>query len=71
MLEAIELCERIAGKRLSWTLAEQNRVGDHRWWISDLRPFERDFPGWKATRGLEQILREVHDENAERWLAGG
>lgn len=69
MLEAIELCEQIAGTRLDWTLGEQPRVGDHRWWISDVRPFADDFPGWSLTRGLEQILREVHDANAERWLA--
>ncbi len=69
MLEAIELCERIAGRELHWTLSEQNRVGDHRWWISDVRPFARDFPGWAPTRDLEQILREVHEQNADRWLA--
>jgi CDP-paratose 2-epimerase len=70
MLEAIELCQRIAGRELNWTLSEQNRIGDHRWWISDLRPFAQDFPGWKLTHDLEGILRELHDENAERWLAG-
>lgn len=70
MLEAIELSEQIAGKPLDWTLSEHNRIGDHRWWISDLRPFTSDFPGWKPTRGLEQILREVYEQNAERWLAG-
>jgi CDP-paratose 2-epimerase len=70
MLEAIELCQRVAGRELNWTLSEQNRIGDHRWWISDVRPFESDFPGWALTRDLESILRELHDENAERWLAG-
>jgi CDP-paratose 2-epimerase len=71
MLEAIELCQQIAGRELDWTLSEQNRIGDHRWWISDLRPFQQDFPGWALTRDLEQILREVHEQNAERWLGGG
>jgi CDP-paratose 2-epimerase len=71
MLEAIDLCQRISGRELDWTLAAEPRVGDHRWWISDLRPFEQDYPGWALTRSLEQILREVHDRNAERWLAGG
>jgi CDP-paratose 2-epimerase len=70
MLEAIELCQRVAGRELNWTLGEQNRIGDHRWWISDVRPFERDFPGWALTRDLESILRELHEQNAERWLAG-
>jgi CDP-paratose 2-epimerase len=70
MLEAIELCQQIAERELDWRLSEQNRRGDHRWWISDLRPFASDYPGWGLTRGLEDILREVHDQNAERWLAG-
>jgi CDP-paratose 2-epimerase len=69
MLEAIELCQQIAGRELRWTLSDENRVGDHRWWISDLRPFAADYPGWKLTRGLQDILRELHDSNAERWLS--
>jgi CDP-paratose 2-epimerase len=69
MLEAIDLCQRIAGRELAWTLSEENRIGDHRWWVSDLRPFESDHPGWALTHSLEDILREVHEENAERWLA--
>jgi CDP-paratose 2-epimerase len=71
MLEAIELCQQIAGRELDWTLSAEHRLGDHRWWISDLRPFVGDYPGWSPTRGLEDILREIHDQNAERWLAGG
>jgi CDP-paratose 2-epimerase len=71
MLEAIELCQQIAGRELDWTLSAEHRLGDHRWWISDLRPFVGDYPGWSLTRGLEDILREIHDQNAERWLAAG
>ena len=70
MLEAIDLCQRISGRELDWTLSEQPRLGDHRWWISDLRPFASDYPGWTLTHGLQDILREIHDQNAERWLAG-
>jgi CDP-paratose 2-epimerase len=69
MLEAIELCQQIAGRELQWTLSDQNRLGDHRWWIGDLSPFVAEYPGWKLTRSLEDIVRELHDENAERWLA--
>ena len=71
MLEAIDLCERIAERELHWTLDEHPRIGDHRWWISDLRPFTHDYPDWTLTRGLDDILREVHEANAERWLAEG
>jgi CDP-paratose 2-epimerase len=69
MREAIELCEKIAGCQLSWQLAEQNRIGDHRWWISDLDPFRRDYPEWDLTYDVEAVLREIHEHNAERWLA--
>jgi CDP-paratose 2-epimerase len=71
MLEAIELCQEIAGRELQHSFEEQPRIGDHRWWISDLRPFIADHPDWRVTHGLDQILKEVHDSNAERWLAGG
>jgi CDP-paratose 2-epimerase len=69
MIEAIELCESIAGRELRWELSGQNRIGDHRWWISDLDPFRRDYPDWDITYDVEAVLREIHDQNAELWLA--
>jgi CDP-paratose 2-epimerase len=67
MLEAIRLSEKIAGRELDWTLSDEARVGDHRWWISDLGEFARDYPGWQIQYGVEEILREIHDETIERW----
>jgi CDP-paratose 2-epimerase len=67
MLEAIALCEQIAGRRLDWTLSDEARVGDHRWWISDLEAFEDDYPDWGIEHDVESILREIHDHNVERW----
>ena len=69
MIEAIELCEQIAGRSLDWTLSDRARMGDHRWWISDLGEFQRDYPDWQQAYDLPGILREMHDQNAERWLA--
>jgi CDP-paratose 2-epimerase len=69
MLEAIELCEEIAGRGLQWTLGDRARRGDHRWWISDLGEFRRDYPDWEPEYDLRGILREIHDQNVERWLA--
>ena len=71
MLEAIQLCEAIAGRELDWRLSDQNRVGDHRWWISDLDPFRHDYPEWDITYDIDSVLREIHDHNAELWLAAG
>ena len=49
MIEAIALCESISGRKLEWTLSDRNRIGDHRWWISDLSPFRSDYPDWNIT----------------------
>jgi CDP-paratose 2-epimerase len=69
VLEAIELCEQIAGREPHWEISSEARVGDHRWWISDLRPLQADYPDWKITYGLDRTLREIHDANVERWSA--
>jgi len=69
MLEAIETCERVAGRELDWQLAESPRIGDHLWWISDLSEFRADYPEWEPRLGVEDILREMHDSNRERWAA--
>jgi CDP-paratose 2-epimerase len=69
MLEAIALCERIAGRPLDYTLSDQARIGDHRWYISDFSDFERDYPQFKLEYGIEAVLREIHDVNVEQWAA--
>lgn len=69
MLEAIGICERIADRTLSWQMGAEPRIGDHRWWISDLGPFQSDYPGWKPRHGIEDILREIYERNVERWTA--
>jgi len=67
VIEAIELCEGIAGRELEWAQDDTARVGDHRWWISDLDHFGSEYGGWRPQRDLETILREIHEANAERW----
>jgi CDP-paratose 2-epimerase len=68
MLEAIDLCEQITGRELDWTLADESRIGDHRWWISDLSEFRRDYPSWTLRHALRDILREIYEQRAESWL---
>src|ERR1700722_15357564 len=69
MLEAIALCQEIAGRELQYSYSSQARIGDHRWWISDLEAFKRDYPQWRLTTGIRSVLQEIHDHNVERWIA--
>jgi CDP-paratose 2-epimerase len=67
VVEAIELAEEIAGEELEWSYTEQNRVGDHIWWIGDNGRFEGHYPGWRLEYNAPRILREIHAVNQERW----
>jgi CDP-paratose 2-epimerase len=69
MLEAIALCEEIAGRPLSWELSDEARIGDHRWWISDLEAFKRDYPDWRLEYSVPDILREIYEASLEHWAA--
>ena len=60
ILEAINLCEEISGRNLKWEYEETNRIGDHIWWISDVRRFQSDYPKWKFRYGLREILQEIY-----------
>jgi len=60
MLEAIALCEEISGKKLNWAYIEDNRIGDHIWWVSDVRKFRSHYPKWKYQYDLRTILEEIH-----------
>ena len=59
MLEAISLCEEISGHKLAWHYEETNRIGDHIWWISDVRKFQSHYPKWKFRFGLREILEQI------------
>jgi CDP-paratose 2-epimerase len=58
VLEAIDLCEKVAGRKLDYQISEAARVGDHKWWITDNWKFRRDYD-WRPEIGLERILSEM------------
>jgi len=60
VLEAIDLCQEISGKKLNWQYEDKNRIGDHIWWISDVRKFQQHYPNWKLQIGLKETLSEIH-----------
>jgi CDP-paratose 2-epimerase len=70
MLEAIQLCQEISGRKLDWRYVEDNRKGDHIWWISDLSRFQSHYPEWKQVHTIPSILKEIYEMNVSR-KAGG
>jgi len=60
ILEAIALCEEITGRKVNWSYTEKNRIGDHIWWIGDVRKFQRHYPQWEYQYNLQDILESIH-----------
>jgi CDP-paratose 2-epimerase len=60
VLEAIGLCEEIAGKKLEWTYSESSRSGDHIWWISDVGKFNSHYPNWHLEYSVPEILEQIY-----------
>ena len=66
MLEAITLCEKLTGKPFNWTYANNNRIGDHTWWISDVSRFRNHYPNWDYSYTLEEIMSEIIENLSPR-----
>jgi CDP-paratose 2-epimerase len=66
MLEAISRIEEMSGRKLQWAYPEQNRMGDHICYISDLRKLKSHFPEWTITRSLDRILEEMLEAELQR-----
>ena len=68
VLEAIALCEEIAGRRLDWRYSDEARCGDHIWWITDTRRFSEHYPGWQQQYDLRATLEQMLSQYAGRWV---
>ena len=59
ILEAISRIEQLSGKKVHWKYVEQNRIGDHICYISNLAKFKSHYPNWRITFPLDEILRQI------------
>lgn len=66
MQEAIESCEKITGRKMNYSYAENNRIGDHIWWISDVNKFQEHYPDWNYQYNIEDILEQIYDGITKR-----
>jgi CDP-paratose 2-epimerase len=69
LLECVELIARASGKRPKLVYSDENRIGDHICYYSDLSKLRSHYPSWKLTYSLEQIVDEmvkvVHDNRRQ------
>lgn len=59
ILEAFALAEKYSGKPMKYTYVEENRIGDHICYYSDLRKMRAHYPQWDISVTLEETIQQI------------
>jgi len=66
LIECVNSIEKISGKRPVLTYSEENRIGDHICYYSDLTKIRTHFPKWELTYSLSEIIEEMITQLSNR-----
>jgi len=66
MLEAIDICETITCNKMNYSYTDNNRSGDHIWYISDVSKFKSHYPAWNYQYDLETTMTQIFDNMRSR-----
>jgi CDP-paratose 2-epimerase len=58
ILESIDRVEQLLKKKVNYEYSDQNRIGDHICYYSDLSKLQADYPTWSLTRSIDDIFEE-------------
>ena len=65
ILEAFDLIAKISGKPMKYTYVDQNRIGDHICYYSDLKKMKDHYPNWDITKSLEDVFVDIYTRYME------
>ncbi len=71
ILEAFRITEGFTGKPQRHIYLDQNRIGDHICYYSDLRKMRSHYPKWDIIHGVEDTLRQIVEAWKKRELSAG
>ncbi len=57
--EAFSIAESFTGKQQVYTYVDENRIGDHMCYISNLDKMRAHYPNWDITISLEETIRQI------------
>jgi CDP-paratose 2-epimerase len=60
ILEAFNLTEQITGKKMIYEYVDQNRIGDHICYYSDLTKIKNHYPEFGITKDLNYIIKNIY-----------
>ena len=70
ILEAFAITETFTGKKQIHSYVDQNRIGDHICYYSDLAKMRAHYPSWDITKSLEQTIKEIVEAWKKRTAEG-
>ena len=59
IIEALNLVEKIARIKIKRKILKQNRIGDHIWYVSNMKKFKSHYPKWKQKYNTKKIIDEL------------
>ena len=59
ILEAIEMVEQVSGIDSECDYVDENRIGDHVCYISDLTRIQNELCGWHVSVSLPEIIEQL------------
>ena len=59
ILETFEMVAAYSGKKMVYEYVEENRMGDHMCYYSDLSKMRAHYPNWDISVSLDQIVEEI------------
>ncbi|MGY3213804.1 NAD-dependent epimerase/dehydratase family protein [Mucilaginibacter sp. HD30] len=57
--EAFKIAEKFSGKQQVYAYVDENRIGDHICYISNLGKMRHHYPNWDITISLEETIRQI------------
>lgn len=64
--EAFKLVEKFSGKAQVYSYVDENRIGDHICYISNLAKMRAHYPGWDITISLEETIRQIVEKQLQK-----
>ena len=66
VIEAIKKCEILTGNKFNFAYVNKARIGDHKFWITDMKKFRKKYPRWKLKYNIDDIFNQMLDYEKSR-----
>ena len=66
ILEAFAISEEVSGREMKYEYVDENRIGDHICYYSNLKKMKKHYPTWEITRSVKSTISEIYEVRERR-----